>query len=349
MSDKKKLEFRAESIPQILKKKNKWVVFMRDPYGKKTPFVAVDANAKDQKADISNPETWTTFENALAFYKQRKTFDAVSYYQTLSLGYAMTAEDNLIFSDLDLRLDGLNDAEKKVAVQRFRAVVNVCSQLESYGEISVSGEGQHYLIRGKLDDAYAEGRAKEMPIELYSKDRFVIMTGHRLNDFDISDNDRSVGLINNIQKHYFELKGQAVSDWSQKPIISVLNKQRYSDDEVLGVALKDTKFNLLWNGRWQEVEKADGGHYSSQHYADKALINKICFYCGPYPEQIERIYRRSPSYQAYGKNGKWSKYESDIRKDIKTACAGCRAMYQPSAKERKRNEVDGFLNMIKKW
>ena len=113
MSDKKKLDYIAESIPQVLKKKNQWVVFMRDPYGKKTPFVAVDANTKDQKADISNPETWTTFENALAFYNQRKTFDAVSYYNVLSLGYAMTAEDNLIFSDLDLRLDGLKLWESK--------------------------------------------------------------------------------------------------------------------------------------------------------------------------------------------------------------------------------------------
>ena len=239
---------------------------MRDPYGKKTPFVAVDANAKDQKADISNPETWTTFENALAFYKQRKTFDAVSYYQTLSLGYAMTAEDNLIFSDLDLRLDGLNDAEKKVAVQRFRAVVNVCSQLESYGEISVSGEGQHYLIRGKLDDAYAEGRAKEMPIELYSKDRFVIMTGHRLNDFDISDNDRSVGLINNIQKHYFELKGQAVSDWSQKPIISVLNK--------LGEKLRQRGASVYF----MTVNPVDEGLEASYGYTVKntVVVDFIC-------------------------------------------------------------------------
>ena len=38
----------------------------------------------------------------------------------------------------------------------------------------------------------------------------------------------------------------------------------------------------------------------------------------------------SPCYQQYGKDDKWTKYESDIRKDIQTVSSTCMAVYNPN-------------------
>ena len=45
------------------------------------------------------------------------------------------------------------------------------------------------------------------------------------------------------------------------------------------------KFLKLWNG--------DPSDYQSRSQADMALASKLAFYCGPNPDQIERLMRQS--------------------------------------------------------
>ena len=94
--------------------------------------------------------------------------------------------------------------------------------------------------------------------------------------------------------------------------------------------MKEKDFALLWNDRWEEVTDQNGNQkYSQQHYSDFVLIKKLIFYSGNCPTQAERLFRKSPCYLAYGRNGKWTKYEKDISNDLKSASTKCTAVYDP--------------------
>ncbi|MBQ8281223.1 MAG: hypothetical protein IJZ25_02320, partial [Lachnospiraceae bacterium] len=77
-----------------------------------------------------------------------------------------------------------------------------------YMEQSLSGTGVHLLARGSLNPELKTGGAPEWPLEIYGNEdkRFIIMTGHKLNDCDIEDSEFTVGAINNLHKNYFPKK-----------------------------------------------------------------------------------------------------------------------------------------------
>ena len=143
------------------------------------------------------------------------------------------------------------------------------------------------------------------------------MTGDRVEDFDISDDEFMLRGIHAFHKQFFQKKSPSSEYEVGQGKIDPLDGEKYSDQQVLGAALKDKKFNLLWNNRWAEVVDDQGRPlYTQQHYADFALISKLTYYTGNSPSQVERLFKQSPCYLAYGRDGKWTKYESDIRKDI---------------------------------
>ena len=315
------------AIPEELRKRDKWCVASLDYEGKKIPLDATNILLRDRPASINRPETWTTFENALQYLTVYWQDYTPPNYRVISLEYALTADDGLIFVDFDCHTNGLEESQRKGLELKYQTMVQVGARYKTYGEQSISGHGLHFLVRGQLDADIKTGSAREMPIEVYDKDRFIIFTGAKVNDYGISDDEYTLGLIRSMHKTYFEPAGTKQSEWAQKSSIPICDVPLRPDEEVLRVALRNQKFRLLWNDRWEEITKYDGSHYSSQHYADKALMNKLAYYTGNCPTQMERLFRQSPTYQAYGKNGKWAKYESDIRKDIKSACETCAYVY----------------------
>jgi len=111
-----------------------------------------------------------------------------------------------------------------------------------------------------------------------------------------------------------------------------LDSEIYTDEQVLKNACKDKEFELLWNGHWDQVIDSEGKQkFTQQHFSDFQLVRKLAFYTGNCKTQIERLFRQSPCYQQYGKDGKWTKYESDIRTDIEKATSTCWAVYNPSS------------------
>lgn len=309
------LKLIKENIPEELTKKTKWVAFViRD--GQKTP---IDPKLNDEfdygTADISNPATWGTFEQA-------ESLVANGVYPAVA--YAMTPEDNLIFIDLDFHAGKCkSDEEKEELKKKYDSLCRAVEPFDTYMEKSVSGNGVHLLARGSLSEDLATGSSPTMPIEIYgNKDkRFIIMTGHKVNDCDISDSERTIGAISNLHKNYFTPKTTTNTSANgvspDHPAIPPIDKPIRTDEEVLRVAMKNKDFELLWNGKWEQVVDVNGNQkYQQQHYADFVLVRKLTFYTGNCPEQVERLFRLSPCYNQYGKDGKWTKYESDIRKDI---------------------------------
>lgn len=331
------LALRKEGIPDELKKDKRWVAFNINHEGKKIP-IDPKVEFAYRVASISDPETWGTFEQA-ASLAENGLYPAVAY--------AKPKGDNLLFNDLDGHLEKCKSEEEKIdLIKKYEALLRQLGYFDTYMEQSISGTGVHLLARGSLNPELATGSSPTMPLEIYGPEdaRFIIMTGHRLNDFDISNEERTVGAIQNLHKHYFPPKtktsnyepasssspysGNGVSP--AQPVIPSIEEPIRSDEEVIRLLLRDKKAELLWNGNWEQVTDENGNQkYTQQHYSDMVLMRKICFYSGNCPTQMDRVFRLSPCFQQYGKDGKWTKYESDIKKDIHTTSTTCLAVYAP--------------------
>lgn len=332
------LKLKIENVPEDMKRKKQWVAF-KIRNGKKIPFDPKPESG-DATASISDPNTWGTFEQAVSMVESGLC---------IAIGYAMTEEDRFVFVDVDYRPDRCKtDKELEKHKQEVDSMVNAVSRFNTYMEKSVSGEGVHLLARGSLNPELKTGSSPLKPIEIYGSDdkRFIIMTGHKLNDCDIEDNERTIGAINNLHKNYFPKKtASSDSTYSNngestvQPLIPPIEEPIRSDEEVISLILKDKKAELLWNGNWEQVTDANGNQkYSSQHYADCGLIRKICFYSGNCPTQIDRVFRLSPCYRQYGTEKEYIKFESDIKKDIHTTSTTCKEVYNPNH-HKKNTEV----------
>jgi putative DNA primase/helicase len=123
-----------------------------------------------QKASSTDRSTWSTFEAVKTAYEQG-VFDGVGF--ALANGFAGV--------DLDHCRDpstGEIDAWAKAYLDR----------LNSYSEVSPSGEGIHCILRGTLPVG-VDGRRKTLEgrgyrskaaIEMYSANRYFTVTGDRL-------------------------------------------------------------------------------------------------------------------------------------------------------------------------
>ena len=331
------LKLKVENIPEDMKVQKKWVGF-KVRNGRKVPFDPKQVSG-DKTASISDPNTWGTFEEAVSMVESG-VCDAI--------GYAMTEEDRFIFVDVDNHLEQCKSEEQKVELaKKCNALVRSITPFNTYMEQSLSGTGVHLLARGSLNPELKTGGAPEWPLEIYGNGdkRFIIMTGHKLNNCDIEDNELTVGGINNLHKNYFPKK--VTSTYSSNPtqtnngvspaapVIPPIENPVRSDEEVIQIALRDKKFELLWNGNWEQVTDANGNQrYSSQHYGDCALISKLVFYTGNCPTQVDRLFRLSPCYRQYGTEKEYIKFESDIKKDIHTTSTTCVAVYNPNYRKK---------------
>lgn len=316
------VKLNIDGIPEGLKKNKRWVGFEIGKNGKK-PIDPKSIGGFTSYASISDPSTWGTFEEAVKLV-EAGLCDGV--------GYAITKDDKFIFIDLDNHLDKLNsEDEKQKTGKLFNVLCRDIKRFHTYMETSISGTGVHLLARGTLDETLKTGASPIAPVEIYDSNRFIIVTGNRIEDYDISDDEFMLRGIHAFHKQFFQKKSPSSEYEVGQEKIDPLDGEKYSDQQVLSVALKDKKFSLLWNDKWAEVVDDQGQPlYTQQHYADFALISKLTYYTGNSPTQVERLFKQSPCYLAYGRDGKWTKYESDIRKDIQKASSTCTKVYTPA-------------------
>jgi putative DNA primase/helicase len=113
-----------------------------------------------EKADSTNPRTWTSYGRAVRACKEHGYG---------GVGFAFTPEDDLCGVDLD----GCLDPETGEMEGWAREIIE---ELSSYTEISPSGTGVHILVRGELP----EGRNRKGRFEAYDRGRYFTVTGKHL-------------------------------------------------------------------------------------------------------------------------------------------------------------------------
>jgi primase-polymerase (primpol)-like protein len=156
------LEPIKENIHKELKQRIQWVVWKAEFVDGKWTKVPYNAQS-GYKAASDNPKTWSSFNTAYYKYKNSNgEYDGI--------GFVVSKDDPFTGIDLDKCRDpktGNIDLWAEKIIQK----------LNSYTEISPSGNGIRIFIRAKLPQ---EGRKKNN-IEMYDQGHYLTITGNRAN------------------------------------------------------------------------------------------------------------------------------------------------------------------------
>lgn len=246
----------------------------------KNPFNGKNARAND-------PRTWGTFEQAVK---------ACEVFNFDYIGFEFAPP--YFGVDLDHCLDNVDFCDEFVET------------LQSYAEISRSGNGLHIICKGELPN----GGNRRGNVEMYSTGRYFIFTGNVYNSSytDIVDCSETIKIL------YNKYIGTPTAE--VRPAGRGLVPLELDDYEVLEKA-KSCKsgaaFSLLYSG--------DYSMFPSQSEADLALCNHLAFWTGRNAEQMDRIFRKSGLMRE-----KWDKKRGGDTYGcitIAKACAACTEVY----------------------
>ncbi len=277
---RKEKRWDIDNIPQELKDLPIWVGFRFKPQKgrkpKKEPYNAVTGG----HAQSNNPKTWCNFKTVISKAEDLK-FDAIG----------IGVIEPYVVCDID---NSIKDNETSALAKR------IISEFPSYTEISPSKTGYHLIGRGKIP---RNRTFKTLDVEMYSKIRFLTITGN------LVDEERSVICDVDVTDLYSELTALNDANKEEKALLKKVSKSK--DKEL---------FFKLYEGKWE-------GEYSSQSEADLGFCNKLAFWTGKNAGLMDRLFRKSGLMRP-----KWDEkhfsdgrtYGADV---IAKAIAGCGDVY----------------------
>lgn len=244
-----------DSIPHEMRLLNQWVVWKHENRGD-DKLTKVPYSPKTQRlASINNPNDWGSFNDVKSAVKSKKF---------AGIGFILTLSDPFCFVDLD----------SPGSDEDARRQIEIAKQLDSFSEISPSGNGLHIICKASVP----AGR-RRMGVEIYSSARFMTMTGNVYNNVEIKFKQQQITEL------WESLEGVgANAEFATHSVES-----NASDLEVYNEAANASngaKFLALWNG---DIESYHGGDHSR---ADMALVDIIAFYTQD-REQISRLFLSS--------------------------------------------------------
>ncbi|MCM1987779.1 phage/plasmid primase, P4 family [Methanococcoides seepicolus] len=252
-----------DSVPQELKECDQWVLWKsEDTGGKKLSKIPYAAN--DYRASTTNPDTWSSFKTATSKLKQSD--DEYS-----GIGFVFSESDPFIGFDWDNVRDSTTGEFDPEILKEIRS-------LDSYAEISQSGEGAHVIAKGKVPGSKNRRGVRE----IYDHSRFFVFTGEHLEGTPIAINEATT---NNVLSIYSKIDSSSmdveVAENYEPRLtdIDIIEKCKNADNRNL--------FDSLYSGNWQAV-----GRYGSHSEADLALCNLIAAHTRD-PQQIDRLFSGS--------------------------------------------------------
>lgn len=268
-------------IPQELKELKQWVCWTKDKIPK-NPYTGGNAMA-------NNPSTWSDYDTAC---------NAVKKYGFDGVGFEFAPP--YFGVDLDKCIDDTDFVDEFV------------EGLQSYNEISRSGNGIHIICKGTLPD----GNRRRGRVEMYSEGRYFIMTGKQYNDryTEIADCTERIKVLHS--KYLPDLTPATIRD-------TQFVRLELSDTDIIDKARScktGQVFQLLYSGGWQ-------GIFNSQSEADLALCGQLAFWCQKDEAQIDRIFRSSGLMRP-----KWDEKRGAVtygQMTITKAVASCDEVYTP--------------------
>lgn len=334
-----KQEFNADSIKQLLKPKLEaippflhrlsWATWAAKPRGNgkigKCPVIGGRA------AKTNAPETWLPFSEAKREYESTQGGGVPRLGPICGLGILLTEGCGLVGIDIDNAFDAegnLSDLAQRFLPDLLRY---------AYCERSPSGHGIRAFLYGQKP-----GNCRRGNLELYDKDRFLTVTGHRLDGCQNTpaNGEKAQSILNELAACLNENKTAAPSlpppPVNTKPQKTQRRGYGELDDadilKILTRARNSDKFNALFRD-------GNTSAYSSPSEARLALACILAFYT-PDAEQIDRIMRLSALLKTPEQMEKWERLgKSEIAKaqEMQPGRYGCKS--EKAKNQQKRGEA----------
>lgn len=218
-------------------------------------------------AKTNDPKTWRPYDKALSSLRR---YDGI--------GFVVTAEDPWCGVDIDHCIDKETGAIHPVAIE-------IVEQLNSYTEITPSGEGLRVWVRAHIPDLGRRKRWRGVEVEMYDSGRYFTITGRLMSGVLPTIEDRQ-SQITSLHSAIWARQEAPAQPVTQQPLT-------LDDDEIIRRALNASnghRFAKLWRG-----DASDYGNDQSR--ADEALCFHLAFWTGGNPEAMDRLFRRSGLYR----------------------------------------------------
>jgi len=164
-------------------------------------------------ADITNPDSWHSYDEIakLPMTCLEPVAPGIPVSQTGFSGFGFVFSIHHPYTGIDLDTeDGQPTSEQ----------LKIYSEFNSYSEYSISGNGVHIIVKGKIPT----GKRKNN-VEVYSDGRYFTMTGNVLNAVPIQDRQNLLDIL------YKEMGGDTPS-YS----VAELWQEAYSDEQIMDMA-----------------------------------------------------------------------------------------------------------------
>lgn len=287
-----------EAIPSELKALPNWVCyryFYDDGIDK---YRKMPINPRDMEPAKSNdPTTWTDYDTAV---RAAEECDGIGFMFSNSPYFGVD-------------IDGVRDEIERYKAGEDTIIAEFVDTLQSYTELSRSGNGIHIICRGKLPPS---GRRKGN-VEMYENGRFFVMTGNIAAEYaDISDCTEAIKVLH--EKYI----GGGTSP-SATPALPPA-ELALTDSELL-----DRAKNAKNGAKFARLYAGDITGYTSQSEADMALCNHLAYWTGCDAERMDRMFRGSGLFRE-----KWLREQSGTTYGaltVQKAILDCRNVYTPGA------------------
>jgi hypothetical protein len=252
-----------------------------------------------QHAESDNPETWTTFEQAVAAF-EKGNFSGI--------GFVLTKDDGIAGVDLD----HCRDPETGV-IQSW--AMRIVQALNSYTEISPSGTGLRIFLRAKLPPK----DRKIGNFECYESGRYLTVTGNHLEGTPTTIEHRQLEM----ESVHAEMFAERNKPRGNGKVSSHTALPNLDDQELLDKVFSARNGKAVWR-----LFHGDISGYNSHSEADLALCSYLGFYTWPDHQKLDRIFRSSDLYRPKWDDRRGGSTYGQIT--ISKALEGGREYYSPN-------------------
>lgn len=274
------LSEKYRNIPLVMKQQRRWVVFALTERNGKLNKTPLNPNNVREGASSTDPTQWGDFEEAIR---------ACAENGLGGIGFELDGS-GLIGVDLD---NHPNPNGNSITQEAFKNLANrFVTELNSYTEWSVSGNGVHIFCYGKLP----AGRRKSENVEMYDSGRFIAMTGKSIGRRNLQNREKEITALWKEFLDDSEAKAKQKAEYEAKNREYLRNLPKnatlasLSDDRIIEKGCHSPKigqkFAALWNG---DLSVCDGDHSK----CDQAFCNYVAFFANCDFDQIDRIFRSS--------------------------------------------------------
>jgi putative DNA primase/helicase len=277
-----------QQIPEALRQRPQWMGTKFKPRPGKPgkvdkPPYCVRAGQPAHQADKTNPDNWTTFDEAVA--SLGRGMDAI--------GYVFTEEDPFFCVDLDDVLDPeTGEIEPGAAT--------IIHTMGSYAELSCSGKGVHIIAVGtKPEYAKCKSSALGFDLEIYEARRFVVLTGSQIyNRLQISE------CQGEFEELCEKLWPKQDTPRPKPPNTGPVDLEDAVLLERARNARSGPKFHKLY-------DLGDTSGHDSHSNADYALLNMLIFWTAGDRERIISLFEASALYRQKEKHRGYAALSTD--------------------------------------